>query len=246
MLAMADRDGIIEASVPGLAVIARVPIESVIKALESFTSPDQWSRTKEHEGRRIVEIDGGWQLLNYDHYRGKMDAVDQQQKAAERKRRQRARHAMSQGVTPCHAVSRDVTNVTRCHDIAEAKADAKEKAHTLQSVRVQRKEPDEDMRIAGFGSPEQFGDWWEALVAGHPNRNKAAVARSYILERILARTFSVEAFSAGYEQLRANSPQWLDDRGRYCPNLYQIIADDLWKYAPAAPKKSDRERGLAG
>ena len=69
MLAMADRKGRIWASIPGLAGRARVSVQACREALDCFLSPDKDSRTKEHEGRRIEEIDGGWRLLNHAKYR---------------------------------------------------------------------------------------------------------------------------------------------------------------------------------
>ena len=68
MLAMTDSAGCVFASVPGLAKRAGVTIGEGETALKCFMSPDPYSRTKDHEGRRIKEIDGGWQLLNYDKY----------------------------------------------------------------------------------------------------------------------------------------------------------------------------------
>ena len=73
MLAMADRHGRVWASIPGLANRARVPDADCRTALECFLMPDRDSRTKDNEGRRIQEIDGGWQLLNYAKYRERMD-----------------------------------------------------------------------------------------------------------------------------------------------------------------------------
>jgi hypothetical protein len=69
MLAASDENGKISASVPGLAHLARVSIEEVESALACFMSPDPYSRTKDHEGRRIAEVDGGWLLLNHAKYR---------------------------------------------------------------------------------------------------------------------------------------------------------------------------------
>jgi uncharacterized phage protein (TIGR02220 family) len=62
--------------VPGLAVIARVSTEECRAALATLSSPDPDSRTKEHEGRRIREVDGGWLLLNYAKYRAKLSAEE--------------------------------------------------------------------------------------------------------------------------------------------------------------------------
>ena len=63
MLAMADAQGHVEASVPGLAYTARVSLEDCERALGILSSPDPYSRTKEAEGRRIRVVDGGWSIL---------------------------------------------------------------------------------------------------------------------------------------------------------------------------------------
>lgn len=110
MLAMADRRGRVWASIPGLANRARIPLDAAERALAVFTSPDPYSRTADHDGRRIEKIDGGWRLLNYQKYRDTRDEEEVRIQAAERKRKQRS-HTMSQ-------------NVTRCHDNAEAEAEA--------------------------------------------------------------------------------------------------------------------------
>lgn len=71
MLAKCDADGVVAMSVPGLANASRLPIAVVEQALSTFMSPDGYSRTKDHDGRRIEEVDGGWRLLNYKKYRAK-------------------------------------------------------------------------------------------------------------------------------------------------------------------------------
>lgn len=69
MLAMADSQDCVAASVPGLADLARVSIEQCEDAIKKLMSPDPYSRTKDNEGRRIAEIDGGWMILNRNKYR---------------------------------------------------------------------------------------------------------------------------------------------------------------------------------
>ena len=118
MLAMADKHGEVQASIPGLAKFSQVPIHAVEAALVKLKAPDAYSRTKERDGRRIEEIDGGWVILNHAKYRAKSDIGDRKEQARIRKQRQRKRHA---DVTQCHAMSR---YVTKCHDIAEAEAEA--------------------------------------------------------------------------------------------------------------------------
>ena len=56
MLAMADRQGRVWASIPGLANRARVPMEDCQIALDRFLGPDRYSRTSDNEGRRIEHL----------------------------------------------------------------------------------------------------------------------------------------------------------------------------------------------
>jgi hypothetical protein len=71
LLAMADRHGVAEGSVPGLADFARVSVEDCRRALNVLQAPDEDSRSDDHEGRRILKIDGGWLILNHAKYRAK-------------------------------------------------------------------------------------------------------------------------------------------------------------------------------
>ena len=73
LLALSDAGGIVSASVPGLAAAAAVTVEQCLDALTRLSSPDTHSRTKEYEGRRIEEVDGGWFILNYGKYREMRD-----------------------------------------------------------------------------------------------------------------------------------------------------------------------------
>lgn len=59
LLALADRDGIAEASIPGLANYAGVTVDATEAALQKFLAPDPYSRTPDNEGRRIEKVDGG-------------------------------------------------------------------------------------------------------------------------------------------------------------------------------------------
>ena len=71
MLLMADKDGKVEAALPGLAHRATLSLDQTIRALEVLTSPDPHSKSLEAEGRRAVKVDGGWQVVNYAKYRDK-------------------------------------------------------------------------------------------------------------------------------------------------------------------------------
>jgi hypothetical protein len=79
MLAMADRDGCVWASLPGLADRAKVTREECEAALDKFYEADPDSRTQEHDGRRVEKIDGGWRLLNHAKYRAMMSTEDRRE-----------------------------------------------------------------------------------------------------------------------------------------------------------------------
>jgi hypothetical protein len=96
LLAMSDRDGYVGASIPGVATAAGVTLQEAETAINTFLAPDRYSRSKEHEGRRIVEADRGWQLLNYARFRDMRDsearkAWDRERKRADRSGQERTR-----------------------------------------------------------------------------------------------------------------------------------------------------------
>lgn len=96
MLALKDRDGIIEASIPGLVTAAHVPLEKVQDAIRVLESKDEFSRSKKLDGRRIVPIDGGWQIVNHEEYRLKGSADEYREKNAQRVHRWRENRAKAQ------------------------------------------------------------------------------------------------------------------------------------------------------
>jgi len=123
MLAVADKNGEVQGSIPGLARIAGVSVEDCRAAISKFLAPDPDSRTKDDEGRRIEEIDGGWVLLNYNKYRDMASKDEQREAEAKRKARYRERlkrNGLSQTVPD---KSQDVPENRH---IAEAEAEYKD------------------------------------------------------------------------------------------------------------------------
>ncbi len=90
MLTMADADGYVRSSVPGLARSANVTPEECQRALALLIAPDPESATTEHEGRRIAPVEGGYQLLNYVKYRNMLTVEDRKARDRDRKRDERA------------------------------------------------------------------------------------------------------------------------------------------------------------
>lgn len=92
MLAMANPDGLVEATLPGISHRAGISKEATKRALEIFEGPDVNSKNPANEGKRIRRVNGGYQILNFEFYRRKDHT------SAERVRRFRER--LKQDVTP--------------------------------------------------------------------------------------------------------------------------------------------------
>lgn len=89
MLAMADRDGYVWASVGGLSFRSRVPPEATRRALDLFLAPDPDSRSPDYDGRRIEQVDRGWLILNHTRFRDMRDEDERRRKDRERKKAKR-------------------------------------------------------------------------------------------------------------------------------------------------------------
>lgn len=89
MLLTADPEGYVPAAIPGIALAANVSIEAAKRAISLLEAPDPYSRSKEHEGRRIEPVPGGWRILNFLPYRelAKAEAVKARQRAWQREKR---------------------------------------------------------------------------------------------------------------------------------------------------------------
>ncbi len=116
MLALKNRHGQVNGSVPGLAALANVSTEDCRSALIKLSSADQDSRTKEFEGRRITVIDGGWQILNFAKYRNAMSED-------ERREYQRVWQQNKRKTKPVDS-SVDMSKSTLTQAEAEAEAEA--------------------------------------------------------------------------------------------------------------------------
>jgi hypothetical protein len=74
----------------------------VVKAIEKLTAPDTYSMSKEHEGRRIEVMEGGFQILNYVKYR---DIRTADERRAYMREYMREKRAVSKPVSKVSSVS---------------------------------------------------------------------------------------------------------------------------------------------
>ena len=101
LLASADRFGETHLTVPFVASVLRISEERVDVAFAVLAGPDKRSRTKEHDGRRIIPSGDGWLIVSHAKYREKasrMKAAERQERYLERmKARQKAKDSDSGG-----------------------------------------------------------------------------------------------------------------------------------------------------
>lgn len=128
MLALANKNGIVEASIPGLADLSRVTLDEVQEALQALQAPDEFSRTPDFEGRRIEKHDGGWRILNHAKYRAKMGIDERREYLKLKKREERA-------AKPKRS-TRESTNVNTGRDPSTPSTHTEAKAHSYSEAKT--------------------------------------------------------------------------------------------------------------
>jgi hypothetical protein len=68
-LASCGPDGVARISAIFIESICRLSPDVVAKAIATLEAPDPKSRSDKEEGRRILPVDGGWFVVNYEKYR---------------------------------------------------------------------------------------------------------------------------------------------------------------------------------
>lgn len=208
MLAMANRHGIVEASLPGLAVLARVPENLCREAIHALEGPDPDSRTSTQEGRRIAKVEGGWQIINYETYRRKLSAEERREYKTMKQREYRNR------ATVDTAVDTLSTSGQNGH-IAEAEAEAEAKANSKTTPTPLRPEAREST---------PFETFWPR----YPRpRNKKAARRAWNRLTESQRKLALEAL----EKFKA-SLEWRRERGRFVPYAQKFLNEELYLESP--------------
>lgn len=100
LLALKDREHVCRATIPYLAKVANISVEQVEEYLARFQEPDKYSRSQEHEGRRISKVDGGWFILNGEKYRQKLSQLDRKEQVRSAVARHRAAHPKKRKTAP--------------------------------------------------------------------------------------------------------------------------------------------------
>ncbi len=156
MLAMSNADGVVEASVPGLADLARVTVEQCEDALTRLRSPDPYSRTKDHEGRRIADVDGGFLILNRAKYREKFSVKERreyQRRYMEEYRKQG--RDRSRPATPDSSAGKGLVNSGKelLGGLGQSESESESRASSRERHRA--RVPDVELPAGFPGTPEE-------------------------------------------------------------------------------------------
>lgn len=224
MLAMADARGIVEASVPGLADMAKVSMDECKEAIRVLTSPDEWSRTKDYDGRRIEEVDGGWRILNLAKFR---------QKCRHRAEYMHEYYLKTKGSTnsttfnqvnqnkPIHTHTQTHTkNICTSGDVPdsttrEANKESEPKSKVEESPKVKAVRPPKTEY-----DPE-FEDFW-AIYPRHTGKGKAYEAWQKAI-KILPPDVLVSKLMP-----QLNQDQWTKDNGQFIPMAATWLNQRRW------------------
>lgn len=148
LLALAGPDGFVPGSVPGLANVFRVTVPKMLDALATFKAPDPFSRTKDNEGRRIEEVDGGWVLLNHAKHREKKDPEIRRKQIREAVARHRAKQDQ------CNQTVNNVINVSQSKPKSEVRSQITEAFKTFWSFYPKKKKKTEAFKVWEKLSPD--------------------------------------------------------------------------------------------
>ena len=223
MLALADKNGEVQGSIPGVARIAGVPVDDCRVAILKFLSPDPDSRTKDDEGRRVEEIDGGWSLLNHRKYREMASKEEAKETEAKRKARYRAKMArngkweMPKSV-PCESqsVPCESQSVPENLHIAEAEAYPFKKEYLSVTGREE--------------SIEEYSEEILTLWQSFPAKSRERSSKKKINDEWRkAKNKPPLSEVIGKVKSWANGHEWKKDNGQFAPGAHLWIKDRKWE-----------------
>lgn len=168
MLAIKDQHGNVRGNAKSLARVANVSPEAIQKALALLAAPDADSNSQTMDGRRIVEISGGWHIVNHDAYREKT----WREVEAERKRNERE----------------NKKNVRICPDLSGQVPDSSVSVSSSGSDSVKGKGQGKGKgKVVDFSDPDfpecltsldGFRDAWDGWMESRTAKKKKATRRS--------------------------------------------------------------------
>ena len=232
--------GFIPAAGPGIVRRAGLERESGMAALERLCEVDDESRTPDFDGRRMVRVDGGYILLNYNKYRQKDHTAAE--RSARYREKQKAVTQQSASVTS-RVTNRSVTQ-------AEAEAEVKAEISTPKLLPENENQMEKPASINSetYDQSTSTDHPDEGRRAGNPEfsskDSEAPMAEAAWLN--LARKMSIEPAFAVALYAEMSEKGWIDNNGEPIAFLAQFLRAS-WqreqaKAAQTATKPADGKR----
>ena len=227
LLAMSDKDGYVSGTIPGLAAMSRMSLAEAEKAVARLEAPDKYTRTPDHDGRRIEQCDGGWLVLNYVMYREIGMADTRKSRTADRQARFRARRkAGSRAI-----VTQSNATVTQSNAIVTHIPIS----YTLSSIDGEegsKGEPELD------APPPSKDDRKSRVVAFGEFANVKLTPEEHAK---LTDKHGPERLAAGIEALGA----WMKSTGKRRTDHYACLNEASWVWARMAEAKAHKTRATS-
>lgn len=218
MLSQADRAGKVYGSIPGLARMANIGLQECEAGLQCFLSPDPYSRTADHEGRRIEAIDGGWRLLNFAKYDAMRNEAERREKKREWDRSHRpSGHARGKKSEP---------DTSGQSDTSPSQSDETRQSGPMSHVSCLIPQSEEQRQERVQPTAARFPEFW----AAYPNKKgKADALRAWKRKRLDAKA---DALIAHVAHMAANDDGW---RRGFIPMGSTYLNGDRWDDEPTGP-----------
>lgn len=101
MLKLADKGGAVDMTPEAISRRINLPLEKVVLFLGMLQETDAKSRSRGHDGRRLIPLDShrdwGWLIVNYEHYRNIRN--QEERRAYNRDAQRKFRENKKKGVT---------------------------------------------------------------------------------------------------------------------------------------------------
>lgn len=241
LLASCGSDGIARVSSVFLASTCHLPLKSIDHSLEILSLPDTRSRSLIEEGRRIIRVDGGYFIVNYEKYRT-FTYSDHPESVRKREYRKRIKEGDALGHVPfCpgHSASASVFN------------------SSLSSL------DNKNLKKGLETNIEEIKSLWNGFAAKHglaeiEGIEKETMRHSHLLARMKKESFDFRRlldiinsspFLLGQTQGKKAQPFFVTFDWIICPSNYQKIIEGNYldrKYSTLAAWIAEMEEKQSG
>ena len=181
------RNGSVELNSRIIATVIGMEEASVVRAIETFCAPDQRSRNKAHEGRRLIRSgEFLYKVTGWAMYSKILDEDDRREYFRMKKRESRARAKVSTSVKDKSTSVKDKSTIVKpsTHTDTEKTRSTSSSVSAPSSGLSTNPQTTPHPSPSGSGAPSPVQDVVDFYVAKRPSRRPGAKERSCIAQRL--------------------------------------------------------------